>query len=49
MVGLSKKVKGLMDMDSSVVIAGGGAIRGINGNGKKYFKKISKIGDMIFC
>ena len=29
--GLSKKLKGLMDTDNSVVIAGG---RGINANGK---------------
>ena len=35
----SKKEKGLMDMDNSVVIAGvGGDIRGLNGNGKKYNK-----------
>ena len=37
MEGLSKKGKGLMDMDHSVVIAGGRwlVIRGLNGNGKK--------------
>ena len=35
MEGLSKKEKGLMDMDNSEVIAGGeGGIRGQNGNGK---------------
>ena len=39
----SKKGKGLMVMDNSVVIVGGGGLRGINGNGKKrppYSKKI---------
>ena len=40
--GLSKKEKGLMDMDSSVVMKG--IIGGLNGNGKntmkiKFFKK----------
>ena len=35
MEGLSKKEKALMDMDNSVVTeAGGGGLRGINGNGK---------------
>ena len=35
MEGLNKKEKGLMDMDNSVVTAGGqGGIRGLNGNGK---------------
>ena len=38
MEGLSKKEKGLMDMDNSVVIAQGGGVRGLNGNGKKYNK-----------
>ena len=33
MEGLSKKEKGLMDVDNRVVIEGGG-IRGLNGNGK---------------
>ena len=33
MEGLSKKEKGLMDMDNSVVMAGGN-VRGLNGNGK---------------
>ena len=33
--GLGKKEKGRMDTDNSVVIAGGGAIRRLNGNGKK--------------
>ena len=32
--GLSKKEKGLMDIDSSVVIMGEGGIRALNGNGK---------------
>ena len=34
--GLSKKEKGVMDMDNGVVIAGGGDKRRLNGNGKKY-------------
>ena len=34
MEGLSKKEKGLMDMDNSVVAAGGGGYRRLNGNGK---------------
>ena len=39
MEGLSNKEKGLMDMDSSVVIAGGeGSIRGLKGNVKTYNK-----------
>ena len=39
MEGLSKKEKGLMDVDNSVVIAGGeGGIRGLNGNGKNTIK-----------
>ena len=40
MEGLSKKEKGLMDMDNSVEIAVGreGGIRELNGNGKKYKK-----------
>ena len=39
MEGLSKKEKGLMDMDNSVVILGGeGSIRELNGNGRKYNK-----------
>ena len=39
MEGWSKKEKGLMDMDNSVVIAGGRrSIMGLNGNGKKYNK-----------
>ena len=34
--GLSKKEKGLMDMDNNVVIVGGeDGIRGLNGNGEK--------------
>ena len=41
MAGLSKKEKGLMDMDNSVVIAGGlGDLRGLNGNGIKSTIKI---------
>ena len=37
---MSKKVKGLMDVDNSVVIAGEeGGIRGLNGNGKNSTKK----------
>ena len=36
--GWSKKEKGLMDVDNIVVIAGGGDIRGLNDNGKKYNK-----------
>ena len=35
MEGLSKKGKGLMGISNSVVIAGGGGIRGLNDNGKK--------------
>ena len=36
MEGLSKKEKGLMDMDNSVMTTGGeGGMRGLNGNGKK--------------
>ena len=36
---LSKKEKGLMDMDNSIVIAGdGGSIRRLNGNGKNTIK-----------
>ena len=34
MEGLSKKEKGPMDMDKSVMIAGRRGIRGLNGNGK---------------
>ena len=37
MEGSSKKEKGLVDMDNSVVISGArGGLRGLNGNGKKY-------------
>ena len=35
MEGLREKEKGLMDRDNSVGIAGGGGVRGLNGNGKK--------------
>ena len=45
--GLSKKKKGLTAMDSSVVTAGGGGVRGLKGNVNKYtkikFKKKFKI------
>ena len=34
MEGSSKKEKGLMDMDNSVVIAEGKGIKGLNGNEK---------------
>ena len=34
MEGLSKREKGLMDMDNSVVIARERGVRGLNGNGK---------------
>ena len=37
--GLSKKEKGSMDMGNSDLIAGGGCIRGLNCNGKKYNRK----------
>ena len=44
MEGLSKKEKALMDMDNSVVIAGGRGIRGLNGNGKNTIKiKLKKL------
>ena len=36
--GLSKKEKALMDMDNRVGIAGGGGIRGPNGNGNNTIK-----------
>ena len=36
--GIKQKEKGLMDMDNSVVIAGGEDIRGLNGNGKNTIK-----------
>ena len=36
--GRSKKEKGLMDMDHSVVIAGEGGIRGLNDNRKNTIK-----------
>ena len=40
---LSKKEKGLLDMDNSLVIARGeGGIRGLKGNVKKYSKKLKK-------
>ena len=40
MGGLSKKEKGFMDMDNSVVIVGEEeGLRGLNGNGKNTIKK----------
>ena len=40
MEGLSKKEKGVMDMDNSVVIMGWGrSIRELNDNGKNIIKK----------
>ena len=45
--GLSKKEKGLMDMDNSVVtVAGGvkGSIGELNGNGKNTVKIINSLG-----
>ena len=47
---LSKIARGLMDMDTSVVIAGGagkGSIRGLNGNGKNTIKTKSKKKDTL--
>ena len=38
MEGSSKKEKGLMGMDHSVVIAGVGVMSGLNGNGKNTIK-----------
>ena len=38
MEGLSKKKKGLTDTDDSVVVARGGGIKGLNGNGKNTIK-----------
>ena len=39
--GMSKKEKGLMDMDKSMVIVGGrvGSLEGLNGNGENTIKK----------
>ena len=37
--GWSKKERGLLDMDNGEVIVGGGGLRGINGNRKRYNKK----------
>ena len=41
MEGLSKKEKGVIGMDNSMVMGVGcsGGIRGLNGNGKKYSNK----------
>ena len=36
--GLSKKENGLMDRNNTVVIPGGGDIRGVKGDGRKYNK-----------
>ena len=44
--GLSKKEKGLMDMDNSVVIGGGH--RGLNGNEKNTIKKKRNFKNYIF-
>ena len=38
MAGSIKKEKGLLNIDNGVVIAGGRGMRGINGNGKKFYK-----------
>ena len=40
--GLKKKGKGLMDVDKSMAITGGGegVIRGLNGNGKNTIKEL---------
>ena len=40
--GIEQKGKGLMDMDTSVLIAGGEEYKGINGNGKIQKKKKEK-------
>ena len=42
MEGPSKKEKGLMDMDNSVVTVVEGGIRGLNGNGKNTIKNKTK-------
>ena len=41
--GLSKKEKGLVDMDKSMVTVGGMGIRELNGNGKNTIKTKNKI------
>ena len=46
MEGLSKKEKGLMGMDNSVVIMGEGSIRELNGNGKNTIKLFFKKRDL---
>ena len=38
--GSSEKAKGLMDMDNSTVIVGGGGVRGLNGKGKNTIKTL---------
>ena len=40
--GLSKKEKGLMDMDNSVVIIGGGDCKGAKWSWKNTIKKVGK-------
>ena len=42
MEGLSKKEKGITNVDNSVVISGAGVggVKGVNGKGKKYNKNI---------
>ena len=49
MEGLNNKEKGLMDMDDSVVIAGGGYIRGLQGNRKNKRLKNNKSLNEDFC
>ena len=49
MEGLSKKEKGLMEMNNSVVIAGvGDVIRGLNENGKNTINIKSKNNKVTF-
>ena len=43
MGGRSKKEKGLVDMDKSMVTVGGMGIRELNGNGKNTIKTKNKI------
>ena len=40
---MTKKAKGLVDMDKCSDCWGGECIRGLNGNGKKYNKDLNKI------
>ena len=47
---MSKKEKGLVDMVNSVVVAGEGSIKGLNGNGKKIKQiKLKKKKTVILC